>query len=73
MKWLKGEGELVLGIFANRERFSSSRRPFSQNTDIRVSMKSALLRRTPSLFMRTNTSATCSASTVRSSSIALKG
>ena len=51
---------------AARLKSSSSRRPFSQWTDIRVRMKSAWFSLTPSELIRTKISATCSSSAMES-------
>ena len=73
MYQLNGEAADSVGTLQPREKSSSCRRPFSQNTLIRVRMKSAWLRVTPSELIRTNTSATCSSSTDDASSTALNG
>jgi len=73
MYQLNGEAVVNVGTLQPREKSSNWRRPFSQNTLIRVRMKSAWLRVTPSELIRTKTSATCSSSTDEASSTALKG
>ena len=73
MYQLKGTPPTASGLLQPREKSSSCLRPFSQNTLIKVRMKSAWLRVTPSELIRTKTSATCSSSTVEASSTALNG
>ena len=65
---LRGLGPVTDGSTAARLNSSSSRRPFSQCTDISVRMKSAWLSLTPSELIRTKISATCSSSARQSSS-----
>ena len=55
MKWLNGDASPMDGCRAFRQKCSKSLRPSSQNTDMSVRMKSACLRETPLLLMRTKT------------------
>ncbi len=63
----------MVGLRDSRQNRSSSARPSSQNTDIRVRMKSAWLRGVPLLLTRTKTSATCSSFMDAESSKAVNG
>ena len=73
MKWLNGDGVLLDGLIESRQKRSSSERPASQNTDIRVRMKSAWFSGVPLLLIRTKTSDTSSSEIFAFSSSAVNG